>query len=274
MTLWFGDAHGRVGVSVPDPEVAAVVGSFLGPLRVAPTGEERPGFALERAGAAWRFHGAGAPPRRFRSLPRALSALEHGLAGSVAALWKGIPHLHAAGVLAPAGAILAVGPSGAGKSSLAFAASLAGHPVLTDDCAFVERDGRVRGLPRLVKVHRRQLHLHEVPVEATVAPHPRVAEVWWDPASGGGGGWAEGWHPAALVAFVHRGRGRPRIVRVPRTDGLRLLLDALLAAGAQAEAALDPLLEVARGAEFVDLRFETAGEGMEALLAATRAGGH
>lgn len=264
-----------VGIDVGDEALVPVVEALFRPLLVPADSPRAPDLVLERGGAGFRIMGvAGAEgPVRFRSLSRALSVLEYQAILRLLDRWRHHALLHAGGVHPGRGAVLVVGPSGSGKSSLVLAASVAGVPVLSDDCVMVGRESRVRGLPRLLKVHRRQLRLHGLSEADTVAPDPRVPEVWWDPARTGG--WATGWGEVCLVARIARepGRRTPLARPLTRGEGTRVLMDNLLAGGRGEGESLDRLLGVARGADFVDLRFASAERGMEALLALAGAGG-
>lgn len=275
MIVWFGDPARPVGVAVEREDLVPVVQSLFRPLLLDGPRAAEPDLILRGAGSGIRLlRGDGTTgPRSFRSLSRALSVLEHQATLRLLETFRAHAFLHAGGVRPGEGAVLLVGPSGSGKSSLVLAASVAGVPVLSDDCVLVDASGRVRGLTRLLKVHRRQMRLHGLSEADTVAPDPRVPEVWWDPARSGG--WATGWGAVRVVARIHReaGRSTPLLVPLARSEGVRLLLDNLLAGGIGQEESLDRLLGVARGADFVDLRFALAGQGMEALLALAGAGG-
>ena len=269
MNVWFGDPAHPVGVSTPDEEVAREVAGLFRPLLLPDHADGEPDIHLRRTPKGFRLHepGSGEVPRLFYSLPRALGRLEYRVVLLLQARWGDQAFLHGGGVASHGSAVLWTGPSGAGKSSLTLAASLAGWPVLGDDCLMVDTDARVKGIPRLLKVAGPQLRRMGLEKHRTVLPHPEVSEVWFDPASSGG--WALGRYPIRAVARVAwvREKGPPRLAPMSASEGVRLLLDDLLPAGLSPASSLDRLLGVARGARFVDLRFHEAKRGLEALMA-------
>lgn len=268
MRLRFGWAGRRVVVEVADPDLAADVAVLFAPLRVEDDGPDGGGPALrvttDADGYRLRLDPTEPTERVFQDLPDLMSALEHALAVRLLEARRTETHLHAAAAVLEGRTVVAVGASGRGKSSLTLAWSLAGHPIVSDDTILVDEAGRVSGLPRLVKVDRRQLRIHGLAVTETVAPQGSNPEVWWDPSRSGG--WAADPRLPALVAHVQFVRGRAmHLTRLSDVETLRILLDNVLPGGLRPEESVDRFLEIVRSARLVELTFGSAREAASVL---------
>jgi len=256
-----------VTVDVADPSLAADVGALFTPLRVVDDGSSgEAALRVTTDGDEYRLGVDGTPATEvaYQDLPDLMAALEHALALRLLESRRSETHVHAAAAVLDGGTVVAVGASGHGKSSLSLAWSLAGYPILSDDTILVDELGQVHGLPRLIKVDRRQLDLHGLSVTQTVAPQRTNPEVWWDPSRGGG--WAAGPRVPVLLACVRFMRGAPtRLSPLSDVGALRILLDNMLPGGLKPEESVDRLLEIVRSARLVDLTFGSAREAAQAL---------
>ncbi len=265
----FALRRSRVTVLTPDPGTADAVASLFRPLVAGAGGGAGAVLEVGRAGASWSLRDIGTGKsfraRRFRGLPSLLAATEFAVLTHLLAGHRHETHLHASGAMVGGRAILALGAPGAGKSSLALAWSRAGHRLLADDIVLVGSDGRVLGVPRLVKVERELLREHGLREADTVAPDPRSNELWWD-AHEWGGGWSRRWSKVALVARVAFEPGaRPSVTPLSAAEGLRALLDHVMEAGLEPSDSVGRLATIAESAILVALRFGSAEDAAEVL---------
>jgi hypothetical protein len=201
----------------------------------------------------------------YETVPELLAALEHAVLVLLLPAHAAEVHLHAAGAVCEAGAIIALGASGAGKSSMALAWSQSGLPLMADDTVILGEEGRVWGIPRLVKVDRGRLEPFGLTLDETVAPDPTHEEAWYDPARGGGWADARGHELLVGARIQYDGGERTRVQRMTEVESLRALLDHVLEGGVGPAQGIDRLIVLARAVPFYDVRFSDVGEAADGL---------
>jgi hypothetical protein len=268
----FGLGRARVTVRTPDATMADEVARLFRPLvlAVGAPGGTAP-IVVDRIGSAWMLgdaaSGSATRTRRFGKRSSLLAAVEFMLLRALLAGVAREAHLHASGALVAGRAVVALGASRSGKSSLALGWSRAGRPLLSDEVLRVDDRGRVRGVPRLVKAGRGLLRAHALRETDTVAPDPRTPDVWWDPVGGGGGWSGRGLRPAVVARVSWVEGAATRIDRLPRPEGLRVLLDGLLDSGLGPGKAFERLAGIAETADLVDVRFGSGADAARAVAA-------
>jgi energy-coupling factor transporter ATP-binding protein EcfA2 len=142
----------------------------------------RMGYTDERRGARWDLTCERGERITIRwtqgiSLPDIRTYLLNS-AVTVALQMRGIPCLHASGVVVNGRAALLLGPSGAGKSTMAAALMSAGHELLTDDIAALDLGaGQV-----VVRAGQPRLRVLAESAAALDQRFDRLAPVWTDSA--------------------------------------------------------------------------------------------
>jgi hypothetical protein len=149
---------------------------------------------------------------------------------TVALHLRGIPCLHASGVMVNGRGALLLGPSGTGKSTTAAALAAAGHELLTDDIAALDLR------PHEVRVHagNRRLRLLADSAAAVNEPFDRLTPVWSDPtfsakryldaSVAGARPTPAGLGVIYVLAPRDRGQGEPEITPLGPREALRWLL--------------------------------------------------
>jgi len=236
----------RVGFESAAAEGVTIVECLFGPYLVTDSGGE-PAVRVETGSDEWVIRWAGAEPVSGGGLA---VQLEHVLTRAILDALPQVLHVHAAGVVGRAGAVLALGGSGSGKSSIAAAWTVDGRRVLGDDVLFLDRAGVVHPFNKPLKVDAKRARALGISLAETVLWEGGADEAWVDPA--GYGGWAPPAAPAALV-FLDRREGDG-----PGSDALAL---SPLDGPETAQALLQQLMETGGDrAEWFDQLLSLAGD--------------
>jgi hypothetical protein len=257
-----------IGLETPTADVAStlarVLPAYAAPLSALRTDER---WRVSPHEHGWLVEPRGFPGDVFPSLGEAMEAIEYLVTLRLLALNGTFPQLHAAGVVVPEGAVLAIGESGAGKTSIALGWSVGGLPVLGDDIVLLDRDAGALPFKRLFTVDRARFAAFAVtpdPALQWAAPEGRD-EARYDPRAGGG--WADG-APIARLALIRRRPGAGlRIEKMSRATALAALTGGLMPSGLPAARCFDLLAAIVERAPAFDVTFEDAGAAADALRA-------
>lgn len=272
--VYFGTPRRTVAVAVERPDLVDAVRNLFRPslvpeVEVGDAGSTGPVARVGGRAGAWELTRPGTGAERFETLSELLGELEPTILAGLLAGEPDATHLHAAGAVAADGALLALGRSGAGKSNLALAWARAGLPLLGDDAVLMDPDGRVRAVPRLMKIEQTRLSELGVEPESTVAYDPTHPEVWIDAAE------RSPWAgmpaiPRVIAGVRFDGEEGVRSRRLEPTEGLTLLLGSVLPSGRTPEESVDRFVTALEEAVVFEVHFGRSDEAARWLQEAAR----